>query len=139
MEFSDKTNPLALIAELKIRQAMDEGQFDHLPGRGQPQNLEDLSALPPDLRMAYIVLKNSGHLEAPAEENLATNLNHLLRQSSGECRDCAKLEKLKYLLDHSRRSKGQNPKTEPDESGPDGADRTEEIDPGYLAEILRRL
>jgi hypothetical protein len=59
---------LSLVAERKIQEAMAEGQFDNLPGRGQPQKLEDLSGLPEDLRLAYIVLKNSSYLDArPAD------------------------------------------------------------------------
>jgi hypothetical protein len=48
------------IAEERIRQAVEEGQFDNLPGAGKPLDLEDDSWIPDDLRIAYRVLKNAG-------------------------------------------------------------------------------
>jgi len=52
-----------IIAEEKIKQAMNDGEFDHLPGKGKPLVIEDLSAIPQDLRMAYSLLKNAKMLE----------------------------------------------------------------------------
>lgn len=49
----------SLIAEDKIRTAIKEGEFENLPGQGKPLQLEDLSHIPEDLRIAYKVLKNS--------------------------------------------------------------------------------
>ncbi|MFZ5584720.1 MAG: DnaJ family domain-containing protein [Thermodesulfobacteriota bacterium] len=48
------------IAEDRIREAVERGELDNLPGAGQPQNLEDDSNLPAELRIAYKVLKNAG-------------------------------------------------------------------------------
>jgi len=47
------------IAEQKIREAMEKGEFDHLALMGQPVEIEDLSHIPEDLRMGYHVLKNA--------------------------------------------------------------------------------
>ena len=47
------------IAENRIREAMEQGEFDNLPGAGQPLSLEDYFSTPEDLRMAYSVLKNA--------------------------------------------------------------------------------
>ncbi len=47
------------IADERIREAMDRGEFDDLPGKGKPLNIEDDSQLPPDLRIAYKILKNA--------------------------------------------------------------------------------
>jgi len=49
------------ISEERIRKAIENGDFDHLPGYGKPLKLEDLSAIPEELRMAYTVLKNAGY------------------------------------------------------------------------------
>jgi len=38
---------------------MEQGEFDNLPGAGQPLSLEDYFATPEDMRMAYSVLKNA--------------------------------------------------------------------------------
>ncbi len=55
---------IALVAEEKIREAERRGMFDNLPGAGKPLLLEDDSHIAPELRMAYTILKNSGHLES---------------------------------------------------------------------------
>ncbi len=48
------------IAERRILEAMGRGEFDRLPGAGQPLTLEDDSMVPPELRIAYKILKNAG-------------------------------------------------------------------------------
>jgi hypothetical protein len=48
------------IAEEKIREALENGEFNNLPGKGKPLNLDDLSSVPEDLRMGYKILKNAG-------------------------------------------------------------------------------
>ena len=48
------------IAERRIEESMAKGDFDDLPGRGKPLELEDDSHVPPELRMAYKVLRNAG-------------------------------------------------------------------------------
>ena len=50
------------IAERRIREAMEQGAFDNLDGRGRPLVYEDDSFIAPDLRMAYKILKNAGFL-----------------------------------------------------------------------------
>lgn len=52
----------SIIAEDKIRKAIEDGEFDNLPGQGKPLQLEDMSHIPEDLRVAYKVLKNSNML-----------------------------------------------------------------------------
>ena len=47
------------IAENRIREAMEQGQFDNLPGAGEPLSLEEYFSTPEDVRMAYSVLKNA--------------------------------------------------------------------------------
>ncbi len=42
-----------------IREAMDKGAFDDLPGSGKPINLEDESHVPEHLRMAHKVLRDN--------------------------------------------------------------------------------
>lgn len=50
------------LVEERIETAMKEGVFDDLPGKGKPLVLEDDSLVPEELRMAYKVLRNSGHV-----------------------------------------------------------------------------
>ncbi len=56
-----------LIAERKIAEAAERGEFDDLPGRGKPLDLEDDALVPEDLRMAYRILKNAGYVPAEVE------------------------------------------------------------------------
>ncbi|CAO0823431.1 DUF1992 domain-containing protein [Desulfarculales bacterium] len=49
------------LAEKRIKDAIERGELDNLPGAGRPLELEgDDSCLHPELRMAYKVLKNAG-------------------------------------------------------------------------------
>jgi hypothetical protein len=50
------------LAELKIREAMEAGEFDRLPNAGARIDLDGYFALPPHLRMAYSVLKSANCL-----------------------------------------------------------------------------
>lgn len=42
-----------------IEEAMREGAFDNLPGKGKPQNLNENPNEPPDMAMANKILKNN--------------------------------------------------------------------------------
>src|SRR5437879_3698105 len=50
------------VAERKIQEAIDEGAFDNLPGKGKPLKLDDDPFTPPHLRLANRILKNAGVL-----------------------------------------------------------------------------
>ena len=68
----------ARIAEAKIQDAMDRGDFDGLPGRGRPLRLDDMSGVPPHLRLGYKVLRNAG--VAPPEVELRREVYRLDRE-----------------------------------------------------------
>src|SRR5919106_3871601 len=55
------------IAEQRILEAQRNGEFDNLPGKGKPLQLEDMSWVPEELRIGYHVLKNAGVLPPEAE------------------------------------------------------------------------
>jgi hypothetical protein len=55
------------IAEQKIREAIERGEFDDLPGQGQPLNLTDDPLVPEDLRMVYRILRNAGFVPPELE------------------------------------------------------------------------
>lgn len=50
------------IAEARIAEAMERGEFDNLPGAGKPLELDDDSMVPEGLRVAYRILKNAGYV-----------------------------------------------------------------------------
>ena len=58
---------LRKIAEQKIKEAIERGELDELPGRGRPLRLDDDAFVPEDLRAAYRVLKNAGYLPPELE------------------------------------------------------------------------
>ncbi|MCL1632068.1 DUF1992 domain-containing protein [Sporolactobacillus sp. CPB3-1] len=53
---------IEIMAEEKIKEGLKSGAFDHLPGKGKPLVLEDLSSVPKELRAGYKMLKNAGML-----------------------------------------------------------------------------
>jgi len=55
------------VAEQRILEAQRKGEFDDLPGKGKPLELEDLSWVPDELRIGYIVLKNAHVLPPEAK------------------------------------------------------------------------
>ncbi|SEL89667.1 protein of unknown function [Kosakonia sacchari] len=54
-------------AERHILDAQNKGEFDNLPGRGEPLTLDDDSHVPPELRTGYRLLKNAGCLPPELE------------------------------------------------------------------------
>ena len=67
------------IAERKLQEAIERGDFDRLPGAGLPLELDDLERVPEDLRAGYILLKNAGVLPEEMElEKHAVRLGDLI-------------------------------------------------------------
>lgn len=54
-------------AERHILDAQNKGEFDNLPGHGEPLTLDDDSHVPPELRTGYRLLKNAGCLPLELE------------------------------------------------------------------------
>ncbi|MBE2295089.1 MAG: DUF1992 domain-containing protein, partial [Phycisphaerales bacterium] len=94
------------MVEARIREAIESGELRNLPGEGKPLVLDDVSAIPEELRAAYRILKNAGFL--PPELQLRKELReaeHLLQQlpESERSRARARLEYLQLWLAASRR------------------------------------
>ena len=73
------------IAENKIREAMDEGLFENIPGKGRPFSFEDDSLVPEELRQCHKILKNAHCL--PREMELRRdifNLRQMLESATDE-------------------------------------------------------
>lgn len=47
--------------EARIRDAIERGDFDDLPGKGKPLDLSEWEKTPPHLRMSYSILRNAGY------------------------------------------------------------------------------
>lgn len=101
------------LIEEKIREAMEKGEFDNLPGKGKPIDLDAYFATPDDVRLAFSVLKSAGCL--PAEVELQKEIESL-KARLGACDDErerqslrkeieAKALKLNLLTDSNRRAR----------------------------------
>ena len=76
------------IAENRIREAIEQGEFDNLPGAGKPVNLEDYFSTPEDLRMAHSILKNANC--RPMEVELLNEIARLEQALSATLDDTAR-------------------------------------------------
>jgi hypothetical protein len=63
------------LADNRIREAMEQGAFDNLPGAGRPVSLDEYFSTPEDVRMAYSILKNANC--RPAEVELLNEVARL--------------------------------------------------------------
>jgi len=101
---------LGKLIEEKIREAMEAGEFDNLPGKGKPIDLDAYFATPPEVRLGYSVLKSAGCL--PEEVALLKEVEELKVRlaTSSQTAERELLEqqitsrtlKLNLLLDSSR-------------------------------------
>jgi hypothetical protein len=67
------------IAENRIREAMQAGEFDDLPGAGKPLDLDGYFELPEHLRAAFSILKSANCVPAEvAVLNEIATLEHQL-------------------------------------------------------------
>ena len=61
-------NRLETLVEKKIREAMENGEFDNLPGRGEPIDLTENPFEDPEMRTVHRLLRNAGFAPAWIEE-----------------------------------------------------------------------
>ena len=87
------------IVEERIRQSQKNGDFDNLSGAGKPLNLEDLSRIPEDLRLAYKMLKNADCVPPELEiKKEIRSTESLLENLTDEKLKYKTLKKLNYLI-----------------------------------------
>jgi hypothetical protein len=87
------------IVEERIRAAQQNGEFDNLPGRGQPLPLEDDSHIPEDLRIAYKILKNADCLPPEIQEKKEIRqLEELLASIPDEKERYKLIKKINYKI-----------------------------------------
>lgn len=90
-------NPLDLLAERKIEEALARGDLDGLPGAGRPLDLDEDPLVPVDLRMAYRILRNAGFVPPEVEQirEIAALENAVLRGAGAD--DAARARAAKRL------------------------------------------
>lgn len=87
------------IAEERIRESIERGDFDDLQGKGKPLNLEDDSHLPADLRLAYKILKNANCLPPELELRKEIRTTEALLSGIQDTQEKYKqMKKLNYLV-----------------------------------------
>jgi hypothetical protein len=69
-------------ADDKIKEAIAKGEFDNLPGKGKPLDLDAYLATPEDLRMGYSILKSANII--PEEIELLKQIERL-KKSLDSC------------------------------------------------------
>ena len=84
------------IADRKIREAMEEGAFDHLDGAGRPLDLREDPFEDPSLRMAHRLLRNNGFAPAWIEEakEIEAEIQYLKGTSMPEPERCRRVKAL---------------------------------------------
>jgi len=68
------------VVESIIKEAMERGEFDNLPGKGKPIDLTAYFDTPEDVRAAYSLLKNAGMV--PREVELLKEIAELKQMES---------------------------------------------------------
>jgi len=84
------------LADRRIREAISEGKFDHLPRRGAI-DLDEYFKLPADLRMAYSILKSAGCV--PEEVELLREADRLETELASATDDARRATLRRELAD----------------------------------------
>ena len=87
------------IAERRILEAIQNGEFDNLEGKGKPIVFEDDTWIPEDLRMAYRFLKNAGFIPPELEmRNELINMCSLMNTIDDDKERLKKIRELNFKL-----------------------------------------
>lgn len=87
------------ISERKILDAMENGMFENLSGKGKPLVFEDETWIPEDLRIAYRFLKNAGCIPPELElRKEIINLKSLIDTLDDNKERLKKIRELNYKL-----------------------------------------
>ncbi|HYO62828.1 MAG TPA: DUF1992 domain-containing protein [Pyrinomonadaceae bacterium] len=97
----------------QIREAMERGEFDNLPGKGKPLDLEAYFQTPEHLRLAYSVLKSGDFV--PEEVQLLKEVESLKAELAATTDEARRKQlgrriadlrtKVALLLEQNRRAK----------------------------------
>ena len=85
----------ALLAESKIRAAIERGEFDDLPGRGRPLPRDAMARVPGELRAGYRILHNAGCLPPELEARKEVARLGALLDAAGDPAERARLSALR--------------------------------------------
>lgn len=89
----------ARVAENRILEAIEAGLFNNLPGKGQPLQFEDDRHIPPELRLAYKILKNADCLPPELElRREIITLQDLVAAMEDEAEKLRQMRRLNFLM-----------------------------------------
>jgi hypothetical protein len=87
------------IIEQRIKEAQERGEFDDLPGSGEPLKIEDDSHIPEDLRLAYKVLRNADCLPPELElKKEIRQMEDMLEHIPDEREKYRQIKKINYKI-----------------------------------------
>jgi hypothetical protein len=86
---------MSIHIEQIIKKAMAEGEFDDLPGKGQPIDLDGYFQTPEHLRICYSILKNARFV--PEEAQMLKDIE-ALREQHQACSDEAQKKELEKTI-----------------------------------------
>jgi hypothetical protein len=87
------------LAERRIKEAQDQGEFENLPGQGRPLDLQDDSNIPEDLRLAYKILKNADCLPPELElKKEIRQMEDMLESIPDEKEKYRQIKKINYKI-----------------------------------------
>lgn len=87
------------LAENRILEAIEAGLFDDLQGRGRPLKLEDDTHIPPELRMAYKIMKMADCLPPELElRQEIVRLQDLVASLPDEAEKLRQMRRLNFLV-----------------------------------------
>ena len=87
------------IAENRIAEAFEQGEFENLPGKGRPLDLTEYFNTPGEDRMAYSILKSAGVV--PSEVELMNDVEGLERRLQN-CHNSAETAYLRQQIQAQR-------------------------------------
>jgi hypothetical protein len=87
------------IVEAIIKEAMERGEFDNLPGRGKPIDLTEYFETPEEVRLAHSVLKGAGM--TPREVDLLKEIAEL-KQVQASLLDEKKKQEIGKQIQHKQ-------------------------------------
>lgn len=99
------------IIEKRIKEAQKRGEFDDLPGSGEPLIIEDDSHVPEDLRLAYKILKNADCLPPALElKREIRQMEDMLEKIPDEKEKYRQIKRINYkILQLNMMGRGSSP------------------------------
>ncbi|MDR1037041.1 MAG: DUF1992 domain-containing protein [Deltaproteobacteria bacterium] len=92
-------NAIALVAERKILEAVEQGMFDNLPGYGKPLPEDEFAGLPDEVRLCARILKSASCMDGPDFHLNGSRVTDMLEPGHGEAREAyACMERLALRL-----------------------------------------